>query len=202
MSVSPTQTKISLGIRPVWSESSLCAQCIVKDPSFLYADSEDPDQTGLMPRLIWVFAGRTRILLVLSCRGSFYLCICPQNDICLHYPSSEARILRNMHRNWGYYGIRAAARQTNNMACAPSKDSDQPGHLSILISVFAVLLKKPWVLEYPLSAQRKLWSEWADAQVDLCLRWAHWSFCWFCHAPATVWHSGLHWHSFDYCYKS
>ena len=29
------------------------------------------DQTGRMPRLIWVFAGRTLILLVLSCRGSY-----------------------------------------------------------------------------------------------------------------------------------
>ena len=41
-----------------------------KDPSFLHADSEDSDQTVRMPRLIWVFAGRTVILLVLSCRGS------------------------------------------------------------------------------------------------------------------------------------
>ena len=37
----------------------------------LHADSEDSDQTGWMPRLIWVFIGRTLILLVLSCRGSF-----------------------------------------------------------------------------------------------------------------------------------
>ena len=29
------------------------------------------DQTGRMPRLTWVFAGRTRFLLVLSCHGSF-----------------------------------------------------------------------------------------------------------------------------------
>ena len=35
-----------------------------------WADSEDSDQTGQMPRLIWVFAGRTLIWLVLSCRGS------------------------------------------------------------------------------------------------------------------------------------
>ena len=27
-------------IRPVWSESLLCAQCLAKDPSFLHADSE------------------------------------------------------------------------------------------------------------------------------------------------------------------
>ena len=66
------QRQISLGIRTVWSESSLCAQWIAQDPSFLHADSEDSDQTGRMPRLIWVFAGRTLILLVLSCRGSYY----------------------------------------------------------------------------------------------------------------------------------
>ena len=50
---------------------SLCAQWIAKDQRFLNADSEDAEQTGRMPRLIWVFAGRTAILLVLSCRGSF-----------------------------------------------------------------------------------------------------------------------------------
>ena len=66
----PAKTQISLGIRPVWSESSLCAQWVAKDPSLLHADSEDSDQTGRMPRLIWVFAGRTLTLLVLSCRGS------------------------------------------------------------------------------------------------------------------------------------
>ena len=33
-------------------ESSLSAQCVVKDPSFLHADSVDFDQTGRMPRLI------------------------------------------------------------------------------------------------------------------------------------------------------
>ena len=55
---------------PGWSESLLCTQWIVKDPSFLHADSEYSDQTGRMPRLIWVFAGRTVILLVLSCGGS------------------------------------------------------------------------------------------------------------------------------------
>ena len=57
--------------RPGWSESPLCVQWRAKDPRFLYADSEDSDQTGRMPRLIWVFAGRTLTSLVLSCRGSF-----------------------------------------------------------------------------------------------------------------------------------
>ena len=29
-----------------------------------------------------------------------------------------------------------------------------------LIRVFAVCMKKPWVLSYPLSAQQRLWSDW------------------------------------------
>ena len=68
----PAKTQISLGIHPVWSESSLSTQWVAQDPSFLHADSEDSDQTGRMPRLIWVFAGRTTTLLVLSWGGSYY----------------------------------------------------------------------------------------------------------------------------------
>ena len=49
--------------------------------------------------------------------------------------------------------------KTNKMACAPSEDSDQPGHLPSLIRVFAVRMKKAWVLSYPLSAQPRLWSD-------------------------------------------
>ena len=36
-----------------------------------WAHSEDSDQTGWMPRLIWVFAGHTVTFLVLSCCGSY-----------------------------------------------------------------------------------------------------------------------------------
>ena len=43
--------------------------------------------------------------------------------------------------------------KTNKMACAPSEDSDQPGHPPSLIRVFAVRMKKVGVLSYPLSAQ-------------------------------------------------
>ena len=57
--VCPAKTQISLGIRPVWYESSLCTKWVAKDPSFVHADSEDSDQTGQMARLIWVFAGGT-----------------------------------------------------------------------------------------------------------------------------------------------
>ena len=70
--------KISQGIGVVWSESSLCAQWVAKDPSFLHVDSEDSDQTGRMPRLIWVFAGCTATLLVLSWGSSVFLRLEPR----------------------------------------------------------------------------------------------------------------------------
>ena len=73
VAVRPAKTQISLGIHPVWSESSLCAQLVAKGPSFFHADSEYSDQTGRMPRLIWVFAGRTLTLLVLSRGGSIMM---------------------------------------------------------------------------------------------------------------------------------
>ena len=40
----PAKTWISLGIRPVRSESSLCTQWVAKVSNFLHADSEDSDQ--------------------------------------------------------------------------------------------------------------------------------------------------------------
>ena len=83
----------------------------------------------------------------------------------------------------------AATWQNQENGCAPSEDSDQPGHPPSLIRqpghppslirVFAVRTKKAWVLSYPLSAQRRLWSDWADAQADLSLRWAHRHFVGF-----------------------
>ena len=64
-------------LRSAWAstQSDQCAQWVAKDPRFLHADSEDSDQTGQMPTLIWVLAGRTFTLLVLSCRGSSLLLI-------------------------------------------------------------------------------------------------------------------------------
>ena len=59
-------TQISLGITPVWSVSSLSAWRKLGSLATHWAHNEDLDQTGRMPRLIWVFAGCTVILLVSS----------------------------------------------------------------------------------------------------------------------------------------
>ena len=81
--------------------------------------------------------------------------------------------LRRLQSKW------AVTWQNQQSECAPSEDSDQPGHLPSLIRVVTVRMKKPWVLSYPLSAQRRLWSDWADAQADLSLRCAHTHFVGF-----------------------
>ena len=69
--VRTAKTQISLGFRPVWSESSLSAWRKLGSLITHWALSEDSYQTGRMPRLIWVFAGRTVVLLVLSWGGLF-----------------------------------------------------------------------------------------------------------------------------------
>ena len=74
--VRPAKTQISLSIRPVWSESSLSAWRKLGSLTTHWAHSKDFDQTGRMPRLIWVFARRTVILLVLSGGGSCLLIHC------------------------------------------------------------------------------------------------------------------------------
>ena len=69
--------------------------------------------------------------------------------------------------------------QNQQNECVPSEDSDQPGHPPSLIRVFTVCMKNAWVLSYPLSAQQRLWPDWADAQADLSLPWAQTHFVGF-----------------------
>ena len=61
--------------------------------------------------------------------------------------------------------------KTNKMACVD---------ILPVWSVFAVGMKNHWDLSYTESIQRRLWSDWADAQADLSLCWAHMTFDWFC----------------------
>ena len=66
--VRPTETQISLGICQVWSDPSMSAWKKLRSLATHWAHSEGSER---MPRLIWVFAGRTVILLVLSRGGSY-----------------------------------------------------------------------------------------------------------------------------------
>ena len=123
-------------------------------------------QTEWMPRLIWVFAGRTLTLLVLSCRGSDYLVVMdlPRPPfgrfviamvvVCseiLEFEAFDSRLRKDPQNSPQYHSelrfpcLNLISRfvlakfitvhisepqhyKTNKMTCAPSEDSDQPGH--------------------------------------------------------------------------
>ena len=71
--VCPAKTQISLGIRPVWSESSLSTWRRFRRLATHKALRQDSDQTVQMPRLIWIFAGAQIILFVLYDRKTCWL---------------------------------------------------------------------------------------------------------------------------------
>ena len=73
-----------------------------------------------------------------------------------------------------YHDKWAASWQNQQSGCAPREDSDQPRHPPSLIRVFAVRsMGSQGPLEASSCGQRRLWSDWADAQVDLSLHRAH-----------------------------
>ena len=65
--------------------------------------------------------------------------------------------------------------KTNKVTVRPANTQINLG----ICRVFAVRMKKAWVLSYPLSAQRRHWSDWADAEADLSLRGVHSHFVGF-----------------------
>ena len=99
--------------------------------------------------------------------------------------SADISGIFNHCSEWSFLlkSIWASARQNlQNDMCA------QRRQISLAIrpvwSVFAVCMKKAWVLTYPMNVQRRLWSDWTDAQADLTLHWAQIKFCWFCRVLA------------------
>ena len=95
---------------------------------------------------------------------------------------------------------------TGNLSCLmtkPTKWHVRPAKTQISLgicpvwSVFAVRMKKAWMLSYPMSTQWRLWSDWADARliwvfagctvILLVLSWLIWCSSWkFESQPNTV----------------
>ena len=161
MTEHPAKTRINLGIRPVWSESSLCAQWVAKYPSFLHADSEDwSDWTDAQADLSLCWAHTHFVGFVmrrLTCNWgphiefsayfSFVWVNFTYDKSSVWYGQQQNRyqcifLFKNIYwcifwrtfaqKNW------AATRQNQQSECARSEDTDQPGHLPSLIRVFAV----------------------------------------------------------------
>ena len=101
-----------MSLRPVWSESLLCAQWVAKDPSFLHVDSEDSDQTGRI-RPVWSESslGAHAILLVLSCCGSFV-----KNFLKLSYYS---HLMRTLSSAWLHCTVQLSRSGDHTFYCIP-----------------------------------------------------------------------------------
>ena len=73
----------------------------------------------------------------------------------------------------------------------PTKWPVRPAKTQISLSIFPVWSESSlsaWRNIGPLTTLHiaRLWSDWADAQADLSLRWAHRSFCWFCRVAVHI----------------
>ena len=88
--------------------------------------------------------------------------------------------------HWLWIMIEQQHDKMNKMTCAPSADSDQPRQPPSLISLCCALNGKLRTWDFSSCRQRSIWSDWADAQADLCLCWAHRSFCLFCSVAAQL----------------
>ena len=76
----------------------------------------------------------------------------------------------------------AASWQNQQYNCAPSEGSDQPWHSPRVFAVHTIGSSGPKLS----CGQRRLWSDWVDAQADLRLHWTQVPFCWFCHEAAQM----------------
>ena len=75
------------------------------------------------------------------------------------------------------------------LTSALNEDSNQPAHPHSLISVFVICMKKRCLTGCPTCVQWRFWSNCANAQADLNLRWVHISegtFSWRC-SPEFFW---------------
>ena len=102
------------------------------------------------------------------------------------YPLSPGRELLCNRRSCDdcCFMIWAAAQQNQQNDMCTQRRLRSAWHLPSLIRVFTVRIIGNYKDPMFLHADSEDWSDWADAQADLSLCWAHRSFCCFCHAVA------------------
>ena len=83
---------------------------------------------------------------------------------------------RNRHKILLYVHMSRSTTKPTKWSVHPAKNQISLG-IHPVWSIFAVCMKKHWVLSYPLRTLWRLWSDWTDAQADLSLRWVHRPYC-------------------------
>ena len=87
---------------------------------------------------------------------------------------------------WVYHRVSEPPHdKTSKMTVCPAKTQISLG-ICRLIRGFAVRSIDSWRSKVSSCGQQRLGSDWADAQADPSLHWAHMPFCWFCHEVARM----------------
>ena len=106
-------------------------------------------------------------------------------DDCFRHGSNQ--LTRNLHPCWSTNGVRVSY-YLSCLMTKPTKWHVRPANTWISLGICPVWSESSltaWRNFGSLAthcAHSKAWSDWADAQADLSLRWAHTLFCWFHHA--------------------
>ena len=131
--VHPAKTQISLVTHPVWSESSLSAWRKLGSLATHWVHSEDSDQTGW----IWVFAGHTVILMVLSWGSSnwyFWIIFMPRHQKVAGYYVIPSEIL----------SVRPSVRPSVCLSVCPSVRPSAPTTILVSATPPTVLGQSFW----------------------------------------------------------
>ena len=167
--ICPVWSESSLGICPVWSESSLSTWWRkLGSLATHWVHREDSDQTWQMPGLIWVFAGYTGHFVCFVMRWLVEAEEVAQSEI-------TQPVSCGTSRNWEYtkanrtLNVWTLQSQTSYTKCATARQKQRydlctqwrlrSAWADAQIRVFSICMKKACVLSYPLSTQRRLWSD-------------------------------------------
>ena len=153
-------------LSPMWAakvQANLC--CSLKQAG----SQEKPSDRKPFPWPLWT-AGHAQLKFVMTeCSKTQIHLTRHKHPLVLSAPRCRSiHDLKNLCTKYELPHVK-----TNKVAVCPAKTQIR------LTKVSAIRMKKAWVLSYPLSAQRRLWSVWADAQADLSLLWAHSHFVGF-----------------------
>ena len=166
VTVRPAKTWISLGIRPVWSESSLSAWIKLGSLATQWAHSEDwSDWMDAQANLSLRWADRSYYWFCHALADKLSMCALwvangkklstwGQRRLWSHWVHAQIECTgRSVHLClcWPHKSFEPVHDKTNKVTVSPTKTWISLGNRPVW-SVFAVRMNKAWVLTYPLSA--------------------------------------------------
>ena len=182
-------------LRSAWAsfqsdQSSLCAQWVAKDPSFLHADNEDSDQTVHAHFVGFVIDDYITVVVVFCSQvyvGTQFVTIDPSlcwmltsRDLSTSKKYEFKKLKRNYQEEAFPEGIYISRLMTKS-----TKWHVRPAKTQISLGIRPVRSRSSlsrWRNLGSLATQwahSEDWSDWVDAQADPSLRWAHSHFVGF-----------------------